>query len=95
VIFNALIIVFLIPLALKGVRYRPSARRPAAPQPRDLRPRRPRRSLRRHQADRPAAGRDRPRLNRSTPMNKESILRPTLVLFAALTLLVGVAYPCS
>ena len=26
-------------------------------------------------------------------MNKESILRPTLVLFAALTLLVGVAYP--
>ena len=41
VIFNALIIVALIPLALRGVRYRPgSAARDAAPQPLHLRPRR-------------------------------------------------------
>ena len=33
VIFNALIIVALIPLALRGVRFRPRARRGAAPQP--------------------------------------------------------------
>ena len=45
VIFNALIIVALIPLALRGVRYRPSsAAAHAAPQPADLRPRRPRSS---------------------------------------------------
>ena len=38
VIFNALIIVALIPLALRGVRYRPtSAAHAAAPQPADLR----------------------------------------------------------
>ena len=44
VIFNALIIVALIPLALRGVRYRPWPRsRPAAPQPLDLRARRHRR----------------------------------------------------
>ncbi len=37
VIFNALIIVVLIPLALKGVRYRPlGCRDAAAPQPVDL-----------------------------------------------------------
>ena len=56
VIFNALIIVFLIPLALKGVKYRPRARRrAAAPQPPDLRRRRPDRAVHRHQADRPGA----------------------------------------
>ena len=54
VIFNALIIVFLIPLALKGVQIpRRRRRRAAAPQPADLRPGRPARAVRRHQADRP------------------------------------------
>ena len=55
VIFNALIIVALIPLALRGVRYRAVA---AADLLRrnllDLRPRRHRRAVRRHQDHRPA-----------------------------------------
>ena len=54
VIFNALIIVALIPLALRGVRFR--AQSAAAVLRRnmlDLRARRDRRALRRHQADRP------------------------------------------
>ena len=54
VIFNALIIVALIPLALRGVQYRPSS---APPMLRrnllDLRPRRPGRAVHRHQAHRP------------------------------------------
>ena len=55
VIFNALVIVALIPLALRGVRYRPgSAVAAAAPQPAGLRPRRHHRAVRRHQAHRPA-----------------------------------------
>ena len=54
IVFNALIIPLLVPLALRGVRYRPVGRdRAAAPQPADLRPRRVDRALRRHQADRP------------------------------------------
>ncbi len=53
VIFNALIIVALVPLALRGVRFRPiSAVGAASPQPAALRRRRPHRPLRRHQADR-------------------------------------------
>ncbi len=55
VVFNALIIVGLIPLALRGVRYRPSsASALLQPQPLDLRPRRHRRPVRRDQAARPA-----------------------------------------
>ena len=43
IVFNALIIPLLVPLALRGVRYRPVGRhRAAAAQPADLRPRRPR-----------------------------------------------------
>ena len=65
VIFNALIIVALIPLALQG-RELPAdrRRRPAAAQPLDLRPGRHRRAVRRHQADRPARHRHRPRLRK-------------------------------
>ena len=56
VIFNALIIVALIPLALRGVRYRPDQRRAAAaPQPAGLRARRRRRPVRRHLPHRPAS----------------------------------------
>ena len=54
VIFNALIIPLLIPLSLRGVRYRPiGATGAAAPQHADLRPRRADRPLHRDQADRP------------------------------------------
>jgi K+-transporting ATPase ATPase C chain len=53
VIFNALIIVFLIPLALKGVAYRPlGAAIAAAAQSADLRPGRHDGAVHRHQADR-------------------------------------------
>ena len=57
VIFNALIIIFLIPLALQG-REIPRARRrcAAAPQPAGLRPGRHRRAVHRHQAHRHVAG---------------------------------------
>ena len=58
VIFNALIIIALIPLALRGVRYRPiGAARAAPPVPLDLRRGRHRRALHRHQAHRPDPGR--------------------------------------
>ena len=54
VIFNALIIVALVPLALRGVAFRADRRGgAAAAQPADLRPGRPGRAVRRHQADRP------------------------------------------
>ena len=53
VIFNALIIVMLIPLALRGVKFVPDRRRAAAaPQPADLRRRRSHRAVHRHQAHR-------------------------------------------
>ena len=53
VIFNALIIIALIPLALKGVAYRADRRGgAAAPQPPDLRRRRHHRAVHRHQGDR-------------------------------------------
>ena len=53
VIFNALIIIALIPLALRGVKFRAARRggHPAA-QPAHLRPRRRHRPVRRHQAHR-------------------------------------------
>ena len=58
VIFNALIIIALIPLALRGVRYRPGGGGgDPAPQPAHLRRRRADRAVRRHQADRRAARR--------------------------------------
>ncbi len=53
VIFNALIIIALIPLALRGVRYEPQGRQRGAVRERDdLRRRRHRRAVHRHQADR-------------------------------------------
>ena len=54
VIFNALIIVALIPLALRGVRYRPSSAGAMLRRNLRLRPRRHRRPVHRHQAHRPA-----------------------------------------
>ena len=53
VIFNALIIIALIPLALRGVRYRPvGAAQLLRDQPADLRAGRPDRAVHRHQDDR-------------------------------------------
>ena len=63
IIFNALIIIALIPLALRGVDLSPGRRRgDPAPQPADLWPRRHHRAVHRHQADRHARHRRRPRL---------------------------------
>ena len=57
VIFNALIIIALIPLALRGVKYRPMTRgRAAAAQSAGIRSGRRDRAVPRHLADRPAAG---------------------------------------
>ena len=57
VIFNALIIIALVPLALRGVRYTPqSARVAAAAQPADLRHRRHHRAVPRHLAHRQNPG---------------------------------------
>ena len=54
IVFNALVIPLLVPIALRGVKYRAVGRhRAAAPQPADLRRRRPDRAVRRHQAHRP------------------------------------------
>ncbi len=66
VIFNALVIVALIPLALRGIKYR-SGRGVAAPSrsPSHLRPRGDRRAVRGHQGHRPPLGRLSPRLKRS------------------------------
>ena len=51
IIFNALVIPLLVPLALRGVRYRAGRRdRAAAAQPADLRARRHDRPVHRHQA---------------------------------------------
>ena len=66
-IFNALIIPALIPLALRGVRFKPaSAIVAAAPEHAGLRRRRRDPAVRRHQADRPAAGRGRRSLRMNT-----------------------------
>ena len=53
IIFNALIIPALVPLALRGVATGRSAHGPAAAQHARVRPRRPDRAVRGHQADRP------------------------------------------
>ena len=60
--------------------------RRAAPQPADLRSRRDRRAVRRHQADRPRRRRAGSRLMRRQ-------LAPALVVFLALTLLTGIVVP--
>ena len=68
VIFNALIIIALIPLALKGVRYRPlGAAAVLRKNLLDLRRRRTDRAVRWHQGDRPAPRWTRTGLNRYAP----------------------------
>ena len=103
VVFNALIIIGLIPLALRGVRYTPVRRRLDAPtQPGHLRPRRHRRPLRRDQAHRPASS---PRFpasaERHHPMSSPIVspfarqLWASLRMLLVLTVLVGLAYPLA
>jgi K+-transporting ATPase ATPase B chain len=77
IIFNALIIIALIPLALRGVPTGRSAPRHAAPQSADLRPRRHHRAVRRHQADRHDRHRHRPCLRRITMLKQ---IRPAIVM---------------
>ena len=87
VIFNALIIVALVPLALRGVRYRPASRRGAAAAQRlHLRRRRHHRAVRRHQAHRP------PPLGPGVLTVTRDLVR-ALVVFVALTVICGLAYP--
>ena len=87
VIFNALIIVMLIPLALRGVKFVPSRRgAAAAPQPPDLRGRRDHRPVHRHQAHRPA--RHRPG---GEVMRRQ--LLPAIMMMVVFTVLLGLAYP--
>ena len=89
VIFNALIIVLLVPLALRGVRYRPVGA--AALLRRNLLiygVGRHRRAVHRHQARRP-----RPHRLRSLLMRRQLV--PAVLAFLALTVLVGVLYPLA
>ena len=93
VIFNALIIVALIPLALRGVAYRPAGaaallRRNLV----DLRARRPGRPLRRDQGHRPPPHRPPARL-RCPPCAPTCV--PPSPLLVLLTLLTGVVYPLA
>ena len=93
IIFNALIIVALIPLALRGVNYQPlECRQPPAPQSPGLRPGRNRGAVHRHQADRSRRHRRRPRLRKPVMLSQ---LRPALVMLLGLTVLTGLAYPLA
>ena len=102
VIFNALIIIGLVPLALRGVQYTPVVRRlDAASQPGHLRPRRHRRPVHRHQAHRPAGVPDpRHRLKGSpmaTPLAQPAArqLWAALRMLVVMTVVVGLAYPLA
>ena len=73
IIFNALIIIALIPLALEGRRLSADRRRPAAPpQSADLRAWRHPHSIRRHQGHRPLGHGLAPRLSRRVSCCKKS-----------------------
>ena len=90
VIFNALIIVALIPLALRGVRFRARlGGGRSASQPPHLRARR----------DRPAVHRDQGRSTSSSAGSGCQLMRrqilPAIVAFLAFTVLTGVAYPLA
>ena len=95
IIFNALIIVALIPLALRGVRYRPSsASKLLSRNLLDLRPGRRHRAVHRHQAHRPG----RPVHPGDVEMRLPSWIAQHLAALRALlvfTVLLGLAYPLA
>ena len=98
VIFNALIIVALVPLALRGIRYRPDGRRGAAPaQPADLRRRRHHRAVHRHQDHRRhhhgAAARVASGVRTGDIMNITRNLIAAVLMTIVTTVLLGVVYP--
>ena len=94
VIFNALIIVALIPLALKGVRYRAARRgRRAATQPVGLRRRRHPHPVPGHQAHRHDPGRPGLGVSREEATPCMLTFVPRIVSLAALTVVTGVVYP--
>ena len=102
VIFNALIIIGLIPLALRGVRYTPSSAASMLRRNlRDLRPRRHHQPVHRHQAHRPARLHDpRHRLEgrRSMPTrppDRSASTSPRCATLLVLTVIVGLAYPLA
>ena len=89
VIFNALIIIVLIPLALRRRQVPPPrGLAPAARQPADLWPGRGDRPLRRHQADRSSS----PGPGSGLTMRQ---LRSSILIFLVLTVLTGLIYPLA
>ena len=98
VIFNALIIIALVPLALRGVRYRPMGASAAAVEPIGLRRGRRRCAVHRNQADRCGhydycAGPDEKEFSgaRETAMKKNLMISIWMTIVT--TLLLGVVYP--
>ena len=90
VIFNALIIVMLIPLALRGVKFQRAGReRDPAAQHLDLRRRRDHRPVRPHQAHRHVAHRAGGALMRAATRSTG------LMMTLAMIVLVGLAYPLA
>ena len=96
IIFNALIIIALIPLALRGVRYKPSSASAHAPQePADLRRRRPDHPVHIHQGDRPHHH-EHPRIQVIHVNRLPTLVRQHIAAFRALlvfTVLCGIIYP--
>ena len=90
VIFNALIIIALVPLALRGVQHAGGCRRAAAAQSTDLRHRRDHHPVHRHQGDRRRHHDARSCVGGHHDRHRNLI---TAVLMAVTTLLLGVVYP--